>query len=262
MTKRKILIHFVVVFTIMIQSSSYAQNTITKVAYKEYFDTDRPIQRSAYLYTDGKTSIYEQDLKSTEPWKKIEVDENTVTILPDIKYNDQIKIDHTQKKISFFRQLQKDDFYLIEDNFNNPNWKLKKETKVIAGYKCHKATREFRGRKWIVWYAPELNFSAGPWKLYRLPGLILEAHDETHRYTFSAEKITFEKSDILDKDFTSFRNEKLKNATLKDFLNMQESSREAAFSRLSNNRGSVQRTSFPRSGMELIYEWEEESSEK
>lgn len=261
MTKRKILIYFVVVFTMMIQSSAYAQNTITKVAYKEYFDTDRPIQRSAYLYTDGETSIYEQDLKSAEPLRKRETDENTVTVLPNIKYNAQIKTDHTQKQTYFFGQLRKNDFYLIEDNYISHNWKLSRESKVIAGYKCHKATREFRGRKWIVWYAPELNFSAGPWKLYGLPGLILEAHDETRRYTFLAEKITFEKSDILDKDFTSFRNEKLKNATLKDFLNMQESSREAAFSRLSNNRGSVQRTSFPRSGMELIYEWEEESSE-
>src|SRR5690554_1549721 len=103
MTKRKILIYFVVVFIMMIQSSAYAQNTITKVAYKEYFDTDRPIQRSAYLYTDGKTSIYEQDLKSAEPLRKRETDENTVTVLPNIKYNAQIKTDHTQKQTYFFR---------------------------------------------------------------------------------------------------------------------------------------------------------------
>src|SRR5690554_5486700 len=145
MNKRKALIFFAIVCIIMMQSTACAQTTIVSVVYKEYLDTAFPMKRFAYLYTDGITSIYEQNLKSAVPLKRGEVDENTTIFLPNIKYNDQIKIDHIQKKINFFEQLQKNDYYLIEDNYQNHKWDLTKETKLIADYKCYKATTEFRG---------------------------------------------------------------------------------------------------------------------
>lgn len=51
------------------------------------------------------------------------------------------------------------------------------DTLEICGYICRKATCTFRGRDWTAWYAPEMPFQSGPWKLHGLPGLILKATD-------------------------------------------------------------------------------------
>ena len=48
------------------------------------------------------------------------------------------------------------------------------------------ATSDFRGRRWTAWFATDIPVSDGPWKLGGLPGLILEAYDKGHQYTFTA----------------------------------------------------------------------------
>lgn len=48
------------------------------------------------------------------------------------------------------------------------------------------ATADFRGRHWTAWFATDIPVSDGPWKLGGLPGLILEAYDKGHQYTFTA----------------------------------------------------------------------------
>ena len=48
------------------------------------------------------------------------------------------------------------------------------------------ATADFCGRHWTAWFATDIPVSDGPWKLGGLPGLILEAYDKGHQYTFTA----------------------------------------------------------------------------
>src|SRR5690606_6635501 len=69
--------------------------------------------------------------------------------------------------------------YLIEQNFPELGWVIGEETKEIAGYFVQQASADFAGRHYTVWFAPDLPFSFGPWKLHGLPGLILEATDKT-----------------------------------------------------------------------------------
>src|SRR5690606_30147036 len=64
------------------------------------------------------------------------------------------------------------------------DWKLSKDTASFSGIKCKKATARFKGRNWIAWYAPELPFQSGPWKLNGLPGLIIEAYDDKNEVKF------------------------------------------------------------------------------
>lgn len=61
-------------------------------------------------------------------------------------------------------------------------WKLSEETQTIMGYTCQKATGLFRGRMWIVWFAPELPLDAYLWNLGGLPGLILKAETDMCRF--------------------------------------------------------------------------------
>jgi GLPGLI family protein len=41
-----------------------------------------------------------------------------------------------------------------------------------------------RGRDYTVWFAPDIPVSAGPWKLWGLPGLIVEARSDDGRVYF------------------------------------------------------------------------------
>lgn len=68
--------------------------------------------------------------------------------------------------------------YLVEEDAPKIAWKISKDTASFSGVHCQKATASFKGRNWVAWYAPDMPFQSGPWKLNGLPGLIIEAYDE------------------------------------------------------------------------------------
>ncbi|KQS32245.1 GLPGLI family protein [Pedobacter sp. Leaf194] len=74
--------------------------------------------------------------------------------------------------------------YLIEEAAPIIDWKILKDTTSFSGIRCQKATTHFKGRNWIAWFATEIPFQSGPWKLNGLPGLIVEAYDERKEVKF------------------------------------------------------------------------------
>ncbi|RYG12431.1 MAG: GLPGLI family protein, partial [Chitinophagaceae bacterium] len=103
-------------------------------------------------------------------------------------------------------------YYLIDEPQQQIKWKITKDTATISGIKSQKAITYFKGRNWVVWYAPEMPFQSGPWKLNGLPGLIIEAHDDKKEVIFALagidnlkkENLTAEqqvKAKIYTKDF-------------------------------------------------------------
>lgn len=97
------------------------------------------------------------------------------------------------------------DYYLSETELAPISWQIDKDsTKDIGGYKYLKASGYIGGRIWTVWYAPEIAYPSGPWLLVGLPGLILEAKDDskTHEFRFvsitqSTAPIGFEKHNFF-----------------------------------------------------------------
>lgn len=77
-------------------------------------------------------------------------------------------------------------------------WKLSKESKVISGYKCFRATTTYvtsnknsDSEKLVTaWYTPEITYNFGPKKFSGLPGLIIELIDDNIAY--KASQISFE----------------------------------------------------------------------
>lgn len=88
------------------------------------------------------------------------------------------------KENQFFTKEKLYNEYLAEESAPKINWVTTKDTATFSGIACKKATTYFKGRNWIAWYAPELPFQSGPWKLNGLPGLIIEAYDDRKQVQF------------------------------------------------------------------------------
>lgn len=76
--------------------------------------------------------------------------------------------------------------FMYEEQIARWNWDIGDSRKVVLGYECIIATTNYHGRKWTVWFAPEIPVKNGPWKFDGLPGLILEAEAEGGHYRFIA----------------------------------------------------------------------------
>ncbi|MGM9479327.1 GLPGLI family protein [Pedobacter sp. GSP4] len=74
--------------------------------------------------------------------------------------------------------------YLVEEPTATIDWKIAKDTMSFSGVACQKATARFKGRNWIAWFATDIPFQSGPWKLNGLPGLIIEAYDDKKEVKF------------------------------------------------------------------------------
>ncbi len=89
------------------------------------------------------------------------------------------------------------DKFVYEETPEEWSWEISDSTKNILGYECVKATTDFHGRKWTVWFSPEIPLSNGPWKLGGLPGVILEASTDDDKYSFVATGIQQTKKEIV-----------------------------------------------------------------
>ena len=73
-----------------------------------------------------------------------------------------------------------------DEPFSEIDWDIVEDsTKTILDYQCITATTDYHGRKWTVWFTPEIPMQDGPWKFCGLPGLVLEASEPSgqHRFT-------------------------------------------------------------------------------
>lgn len=62
-----------------------------------------------------------------------------------------------------------------EELFSEIVWDVVEDsTRTILDYQCIMATTDYHGRKWTVWFTPEIPMQDGPWKFRGLPGVALE----------------------------------------------------------------------------------------
>jgi GLPGLI family protein len=94
--------------------------------------------------------------------------------------------------------------FILREDLPQIDWQIHPDTKLIGSFQCTKASGTFGGRVYDVWFTPEIPASLGPYKLWGLPGLILEAksRDNMVRYSFQSfhpeteEEVALEKPQI------------------------------------------------------------------
>jgi GLPGLI family protein len=232
-----------------------SKKTQMEVEYQEINNTDLPNQTFATLYIDNNNTIYL--LKYSTNTLNVEESEGTTYRLPKDPFEPYTKIDHNKKEIFILDELFGKNF-LIKDNYNTLKWNITSESKDIAGHSCVKATTTFRGREWVAWFASDIPVPYGPWKLYGLPGLILETYDVTNMYTIRAVKIAYKRNEIFDKDFkTIYETKNDEPISYQQFVKDYEEYIE-------NTNREIQQQRHPsspvpprvRKGLELKFEWE------
>ena len=230
-----------------------------QVEYQLFCDTNQATKLFTTLYANYNTAVYQEKYSTAEDWQEHakKLPEGAKRFGGTDLQDSYLKIDSNNKKIFFFDIIANNNF-LVEDSYPDFHWNITSETKDIAGYSCIKATTSYRGRTWVAWFTPQIPVSFGPWKLFGLPGLIVEAYDTDNKYTFKPIKIEFIKNDILKKDFATLMETKnTKPITYQQFLKDTEEFNDNLINDVKDPNVTITRIPFPREGEELKFEWEE-----
>lgn len=140
------------------------QKSIYHLVEKMYQNEDNASYKIAQMIAG---SFFYKDIESKEKFEKSEINDKT--------------------------------FYVVKD-YDEYKWEITKETKIIDGYECIKATsykEDFSSTRNkinkfypTVWFAPSIPAPFGPYGLDGLPGLVLEGTFNGRIY-FYATKIDF-----------------------------------------------------------------------
>ncbi|TKC10564.1 GLPGLI family protein [Pedobacter polaris] len=194
----------IIIIALSISTTVLAQNpdkALTKVSYifthiQDTTQKDRPYTENMLLLVGKNASVYtsyekiNQTIalrKRLEEQMKNQAGSNNMNINLDNRGNkptSSIDYFYFAKENKFYTKERVFNNYIVEEPTSKINWKITKDTISFSGIHCQKATTYFKGRNWIAWYATELPFQSGPWKLNGLPGLIIEAYDDTKTVSF------------------------------------------------------------------------------
>ena len=94
-----------------------------------------------------------------------------------------IGIDYKNKNINFSDKFFKNSYSYV-DTLTPPKWQVGTSTMIILNQVCQMATTNYRGRKYIAWFAMSIPFRMGPWLFSGLPGLILKVEDDKKQFLF------------------------------------------------------------------------------
>ena len=126
---------------------------------------------------------------------ELKLDDEQVSI-PKSKFQPAIDYaifrDLQKRKLISHHQLygSKKQIFEYEEDFPQFEWQLSADTITIQDYVCQKAEADFRGRRWTVWFTPEIPIDGGLWKFNGLPGLILRAYDASEHFYFELQSIS------------------------------------------------------------------------
>lgn len=156
----------------------YTKDSSTQVKESEHFVlTIGNLQTKYFSYTKYKTdSLIREAVKkgqSLNSISSISTNNTSATIIYRKLVDNTFKL--TTELVG--------DKYCYPDKFDI-SWNILDDTMLIQGYSCQKAVLDFRGRHYVAWFTNSIPVSAGPWKFYGLPGLIMNLYDKDRSFYF------------------------------------------------------------------------------
>jgi GLPGLI family protein len=118
--------------------------------------------------------------------------------------------------------VRKNACIIKEPKLPKQKWELTNESKKIGKFNCQKAKTNFRGRKYEVWFTTEIPIPSGPWKLQGLPGLILEASDDSKKYIYTFQSIEMPLKDTKPLTLIPTKGQVIQLKEYPNFFKLQE----------------------------------------
>jgi GLPGLI family protein len=214
-------------FSIHVEAQVVKTKAIATYDFEFLTDTlnkNKKINESMLLFIGIESSLYKsynaylQDSTLQSMQNKI-TSANANSIYSTLAKNKGIKSEifkNISNQLLINREYLFADYY-IKDTSYKIKWTILTDTTTINGLKCQKATARFKGRNYTAWFSLDIPISDGPWKLQGLPGLIINAYDDTREVDFkltSFNEIKDESKDV----FFNFKDENL--ITRKDFMKL------------------------------------------
>lgn len=166
--------------TLFFNQLCFAQNY--KAEYLQVINFgDKPDTTSATLVFNNRQSVYSFGRQEGEQMtnSKVLSDDNSTDFYMKLRapkgfvyfadFKDKI---FTNREMLFTKPV------IVVDSMVAINWKIDASAeKKVDKLNCKKAIGDFRGRTYEVWFTEDIPTNAGPWKLWGLPGLIVEVKD-------------------------------------------------------------------------------------
>jgi GLPGLI family protein len=159
-----------------------AQNYIAEYSCSSY-------EWAGKLYFNSKEWLYDVSFK---PVVEIKISGN----MEADKKEETNSIEETVNKF-YYRSLNNNESidsesiklisqFAVKDILRQPEWAISFDSvKIIGDYSCYLAKGKVKGRNYTVWFAPKIPVKCGPWKLWGLPGLIIEAESDDGLYKWA-----------------------------------------------------------------------------
>ncbi len=156
------------------------------------------------LVFNKNKSIFKPLQKSNVEWKKERIVHAARSLIIGVTHSyfyNPIEAEYYQFK-SFLGNE-----YIVKSTHSPFNWKLLNEQKIIQGHQCNKAIthRKRKDRNGNIkdleitaWYTSDFPYPFGPKDYFGLPGVILELHEGSNRFSFFASKITIDPLENVD----------------------------------------------------------------
>jgi GLPGLI family protein len=195
---------YLFIISLLVAQTAKAQQDISSsdslkglVIYRQEINmSSTAINRDTLKFNRTK-SIFQWNLYSTsgEGLRKAKKDYPTAKVVKSSSITDskgQITLFDTTKDSLYTRMNMHriNKLLYLKEQAPALEWIISDSTKMVGNYTTKKATAHFRGRNYIAWFTPEIPVPYGPWKLHGLPGLILQAYDQTGNIYFSATDIS------------------------------------------------------------------------
>lgn len=169
-----------------------SQNISGKAVYKYIYNfpnASRDTSISTLYFNDkGESYYFSQDKRifaRSSDYRK----ENQATT--SIRIDSAVVYSNTFTKEFYYTKPFMKNSLWVADTLKEIKWELlsTNERKKIGLFNCFSAKGKFAGRNYLVWYTPDIPVAAGPWKLYGLPGFIIEVEEETGYVFFTLDSL-------------------------------------------------------------------------